>query len=69
MNVTGKTIREYLSITFTSFIFGIDAFIADAPLLRAWRTFGLWTELAGNEKIGANILNLQFRLFDRNYLH
>jgi len=41
MNDNGKMIREYLSMTFTSLIFGIDALIADAPLFSAWKTFGL----------------------------
>jgi len=35
MKLTGKMIREYLSIMFTSLIFGIDTRNAEAPLRRA----------------------------------
>lgn len=44
MNVTGNTTLEYLSIRFTSLIFGMETFRAEAPFFRAWKTFGRCTD-------------------------
>lgn len=38
MKLTGKMMREYLSITLTSLIFGMDTRNTDAPLRRACST-------------------------------